>query len=458
MNSVDLLKLAFKNFSRRKVRSILAILGVVIGTAAIVAMLSLGIGMNESFKNDLSRIGSLNVIDVDPYYYPEDGMSYSGQPQQKTLDDESVAEIARIEGVEAVCPMLQTNLKFVSGKYTSYVNIVGIDPNVMENFDFKLASGRLLTDTDEANIVFGSQVPYFFRNSRERSGRYSFMMGNQGEPPVDVMLDRLVMTFDMSYGERKSPVIGPSSPGEENKKPPKLYNAKGVGMLAESQNERDWQAYINITYLKKIMKEYSRSQNSRDMRNMGMDTQQGYQQVKVKVADINDVQEVRKKINEMGFGAYSLADVLEQMQKTARTMQAVLGGIGAVSLLVAALGITNTMIMSIYERTREIGVMKVLGCRLGDIRRLFLTEAGFIGFIGGITGLLLSLGVSWLLNRFGGGIFGGRSGPDQNSISVIPMWLALFSVGFATFVGLVSGFFPARRAMKLSALEAIKTE
>ena len=145
-------------------------------------------------------------------------------------------------------------------------------------------------------------------------------------------------------------------------------------------------------------------------------------------------------------------------------VQAVLGGIGAISLFVAALGITNTMVMSIYERTREIGVMKVLGCLLTDIRQLFLWEAGIIGFTGGVLGLLLSLGASALLNRFGGSLGeflgGGRYSPDGQlmPISIIPPWLALASVCFATLVGLISGFYPARRAMNLSALEAIRSE
>lgn len=144
-------------------------------------------------------------------------------------------------------------------------------------------------------------------------------------------------------------------------------------------------------------------------------------------------------------------------------IQAVLGGIGAMSLLVAALGITNTMVMSIYERTREIGVMKVLGCLLTDIRKLFLWEAGIIGFTGGVVGLLLSILASFLLNRFGGdlgGLLGGGYAPDGTRlpISVIPVWLAVSSVGFATLVGLLSGFYPANRAMKLSALEAIRNE
>ena len=194
------------------------------------------------------------------------------------------------------------------------------------------------------------------------------------------------------------------------------------------------------------------------------DPRNGYEQVWVKVKDFNDVEKVQKEIKALGYGSSSLMDILKSMQQTSKTLRLILGGIGAVSLLVAALGIANTMVMSIYERTREIGIMKVLGCLIGDIRRMFLMEAGFIGFLGGVVGLLLSVGASLLLNAFGGGAFGslgigyGLGEGVQAKISVIPIWLALASVVFATIVGLVSGFYPANRAMKLSALEAIKSE
>ena len=140
-------------------------------------------------------------------------------------------------------------------------------------------------------------------------------------------------------------------------------------------------------------------------------------------------------------------------------VQAVLGGIGAVSLFVAAIGITNTMMMSIYERTKEIGVMKVLGCDLRNIRSLFLMEAGFIGFIGGIIGLILSYSISAVINKLAAGA--GESGmmiSASSSISYIPIWLAGLSLVFAVMVGMVAGFFPALRAMKLSPLAAIHTE
>jgi putative ABC transport system permease protein len=213
---------------------------------------------------------------------------------------------------------------------------------------------------------------------------------------------------------------------------------------------------VDINYLQKIVREYNASQGRTT-------TTTGYEQAIVKVPDINKIERISEQIREMKLGTFSLQDILASMREQLFMVQAVLGGIGAISLLVAALGITNTMIMSIYERTKEIGVMKVLGCLLTDIRQLFLWEAGIIGFTGGIVGILLSFGASYLLNRFSGGLggfIGGGYSPDGRPlpISVIPFWLAISSVGFATLVGLVSGFAPANRAMKLSALEAIRSE
>lgn len=157
----------------------------------------------------------------------------------------------------------------------------------------------------------------------------------------------------------------------------------------------------------------------------------------------------------MGYSAYSLADARNEMKKTLAVVQAILGAIGAISLLVASLGITNTMYMSIYERTREIGIFKVLGCYLKDIRGMFLLEAALIGFFGGTIGIGFSYGISAIINTVAVGVM-----PEMgdSSISVIPLWLALAAVGVAVLVGLIAGYFPSKRAMKLSALDAIKNE
>ena len=132
-------------------------------------------------------------------------------------------------------------------------------------------------------------------------------------------------------------------------------------------------------------------------------------------------------------------------------------------MLVAAIGIANTMVMSIYERTKEIGVMKVIGASLKDIKRLFLFESALIGVTGGVFGVGLSYLISFLMNTFGAefiqlGMMMGPGGGGEARISIIPIWLALAALAFSAFIGVVSGYFPARRAMNLSALEAIRSE
>ena len=160
----------------------------------------------------------------------------------------------------------------------------------------------------------------------------------------------------------------------------------------------------------------------------------------------------------MGHEAYSLNDQLEYTKKQAATIQAVLGGIGGVSLLVAAIGITNTMVMSIYERTKEIGIMKVIGASLKDIKKLFLFESALIGLFGGMLGIGFSYSLSYLVNKFSYQFGEALGAYGASKISIIPIWLVIVAMAFSALIGIISGYFPARRAMNLSALEAIRTE
>ena len=188
-----------------------------------------------------------------------------------------------------------------------------------------------------------------------------------------------------------------------------------------------------------------------------------YSQAYVFVDDMSHVSEVQKKIATLGYQADSNMEWLEQSKQFTGMVQAVLGGIGAVSLLVAAIGIINTMMMSIYERTREIGVMKVLGCDMTNIRDLFLVESGFIGLMGGLIGTVFSLLISLLINFL---VANGGSeqlsvfyqGAEGAAISYIPIWLALFAIVFAIFIGAAAGYLPAKRAMRLSPLAAMRNE
>lgn len=439
MNKLDLLRMSLNSLWRRKTRTVLTILGVVIGTASIVIMLSLSTGMEQSFKEQISRMGSLTTIDVYPGAAPD-----SGRPSDIKLNDEAIASFSQIPGVESVMGLKQAYMRIVSGKMVADAPIIGVDPEKLAAFDYKISEGRLLLPSDKDAIIFGKNIAYDFRNPRINMN-YSGPDGNS-PPPVDLITSKLLLTADMQHGERVK-----NNP-DDDYKPPRPHEVRGVGILEESGNEKDYQALMNISSLRKIMEEDNKVLN-RESRSRRSDEENQYDNIKIKVTDMEGVKEVQKQIQSLGYQASSLTDALEGMKKTSRTVQAILGGIGAVSLLVAAIGIANTMVMSIYERTREIGIIKVLGADIADIRRLFLLEASLIGLGGGILGLLLSLGGSWILNKVAGGFMGGAG-----KISIIDPQLALGAIIFATFIGLVSGYAPARRAMNLSALEAIRNE
>ena len=183
-----------------------------------------------------------------------------------------------------------------------------------------------------------------------------------------------------------------------------------------------------------------------------------YDSAEVYVDDMDHVSEVQEAISSLGFQASSNMEWLEQSQDSMRMQQAVLGGIGAVSLFVAAIGIANTMMMSIYERTKEIGVMKVLGCDMDNIRDMFLMESGFIGLMGGVVGIILSLSISKIINVLYMQSNAAMYSMSAGDISRIPLWLLGLALIFAVLVGMLAGLFPALRAMRLSPLSAIRNE
>ena len=431
MSSIDLIRMGIKNLWRRKLRTFLTILGVVIGASSIIVMLSLGFGLSNFFEEQISQWGDLTVINV------YKGWSEIPGKKQTSLDDKAVETFRAIQNVVAVSPVLETSGTVICGRYISYTSIRGIDPESMEAFGYEVAQGRLLNSSDTLAVVFGSQMQYSFYDPKARVWR---------EPKIDLMKDKLSLTLDPNYGW--------SIPGE--KKPNyKEYKIKTVGILAEGDWETSYAIYMPLAEVKKMIIDKEKAENVKPQNKTNVNE---YSRVYVKVNNINNVQEVQQKIKDMGHEAYSLNDQLEYTKKQAAIIQAVLGGIGGVSLLVAAIGITNTMVMSIYERTKEIGIMKVIGASLKDIKRLFLFESALIGLFGGIIGIGFSYLLSYIVNKFSYQFGEALGAYGATKISIIPVWLVFIAMAFSTLIGVISGYFPARRAMNLSALEAIRTE
>lgn len=432
MNSIDLFTMGIRNLWRRKARTFLTVLGVIIGTTAIIVMVSLGLGMERAFMEQMEQMGSLTNIEV---YKNWDG------GDDLELNQKAIDSFKKIPNVQAVLAQKNSYMKIGAGKYMAELGVNGVDLDALEAFGFETTEGRLLEETDKNGLLMGAQAVNEFYNPRKKQNRW------EQEVEIDFLdQKRMVITTDHMYGEPIQDMNG-------DMKRPKPHETKVVGILAESQDIRGWGVYMDINDLQKILEEDAKVTGQKFDKNLV------YDNVTIKVNNVDNVSAVSQTLKDQGYQTWSMTDMLEEMRNTARTIQLVLAGIGAVSLFVAAIGITNTMVMSIYERTREIGVMKVLGSRLVDIKRLFLFEAALIGGIGGLMGLGLSFGVSKLINSLGAGMFGGGMGMGGTSgISYIPVWLAGAGIAFSMLIGLISGYYPARRAMNLSALDAIRTE
>jgi len=415
----------------------LAISGVVIGTCAIIVMLSIGFGMTESFQRQIESWGNLRMIDVFSGGGGRQGPSVPGMNESGVINDRAIEQIERMPGVVAVTPVVNEFLTIGVGRRINQVSVMGIRAEVLEKFNYDVQEGRMLTAGDRNAVLFGNQVPNWFFDPN--SPIWS-------PEPTNVITDRMIMTGDWNFGRRQT---GGGQDFEFQE-----HRVRGIGVLALTNHSSDNQVFMRIEDVKVIQEEIRRARGETVLPTATV----VYERAIVYVETINDSTSISQQLRDMDFWTSSPADWLESMRQTARMIQGVLGGIGGISLFVAALGITNTMIMSIYERTKEIGVMKVLGANLKDIRKMFLLEAGMIGLIGGIIGVILSFIISLMMNTVLGEAIGMALGIFDGPISVIPWWLVVVALGFATAIGMIAGFYPAKRAMNLSALESLRNE
>jgi len=437
MRISDLLKLAFRNLLRRKARTALTVIGMVIGTISIVVMVSIGIGVNHSFDESIMQSGSMTMIRVQKYgvIYDDEG-NYAGEKEQM-LDDSVVEQLKGIEHVRAVSPVLSTYVQLESGKYENGVSIQAMDCESFEAFEFPpLAYGSYPTKENPSVIVMGTETMKYF---------YNFSGRNFEQKDIDPLTEKVTMKFQ---GYQTHP----------RKKEFKM-ELKDFAMMEETDNyEYCYNFYMDIDYFRELWQKYANTLTLED-RKRAMSVLDSYEEIKINVDNIDNVTKVQEEIEALGYAAYSEMQYLEPLKETSNMLQLVLGAIGSVAMAVSAINIANTMVMSIYERTKEIGVMKVLGCLVRDIKRQFLLEAGLIGLLGGIIGILVSYLLSFLINKYGSGIMESLVGTGTTGkLSVIPFWLPFAAAAFGMWIGVLSGYLPARRATRIRAIEAMKTE
>lgn len=433
MSGLDYFRFGLINLWRRKTRTFLTALSMAIGVMCIVVLISVGLGYEASYRESVESMGSLTKIDVLP---ADEELT----DKVALLNDKAVEAIKGISGVEAVTPVLNQTAYLKSGNYVNMVKLYGVDLDALESFQIVPTDGALPTEGVRLRpeVMLTDDVAPTFANA---ANDWADAVDANGEPLVDALGSEMKLTFDYANlsGKQQADSDGRAL------QPGKLYRLNVTGICSTQNYTYKTSAFLDITRLQELL--------DANADYLGTDTKDAetgntYELVWVKCEDVDEVQRIAKIIQKSGLSTYSLNDMLETVRSQSRQIQGVLGAIGAVAMLVAAICVANTMMMSITERTREIGVLKVLGTTLGNISGLFLIEALLVGIFGGLMGL----GLSFLMQKAIPFFF-----EAQQVRSIIPAWLAGFGVAFSGVMALLAAFIPARRAMRVSPNEAIRT-
>lgn len=435
----DLILTVLGNLGRMRWRTALTASGVIIGTTALVLLVSLGVGLQRLATDAIvKQFGAATIVTVTPF---GQGSPMSSSPSQSSapadkknvkLDDEAVRRLRRMDHVEAVVPALTIPLLRLRYRRLEGppADMIGIDRRALTALGLKSAKGR--ATLNGKNVLLGAQVAKVFFDTK------------RNEPADNVDLVGKQLEFTIDKGGEVGPGAGPMSPVGAGKGP--KWRSRVAGILEAGGFESDFSIYISDTQAKKLAK------------HMPRETRRQYSWVKLKIDSGADVVSTQKQVEKMGYTASSLADILKGINSFFMIIQAVLGGVASIALLVAAFGIANTMTMAIYERTREIGIMKAIGAAGGDIMRIFLAEAATIGFIGGLGGVVSGFLLGKVINLGLYMYLAEQMRDIEGGIISTPLWLVLFTLVFATGIGLISGVFPASRASRLSPLGALRHE
>lgn len=398
MKWIDIFRMAFGNLKRNRMRTFLTVSGVVVGIGAIVFLVSLGFGLQALLVSKVANLDALTVLTVRP-----------GNKEDTNITEETVKKFQAFGEVTEVSPTLSYPAQITEKESSSETVVYGVTPKYFGLEDIKIDYGNKFS-SDNANEVIISVASLKILNLTDPS----VVIGKE--------LKFRIIQLDESGNFKK---------GSENDN----LTLKVVGMTVDDKIKY---AYVPLEIVKKL------------------DGAQ-YSSVKVKVAQRAQVTSVRKAIESMGFPTTSVKDTVDQIDQAFIIIRSVLGGFGMIALLVAAIGIFNTMTISLLERTHEIGIMKAVGGRNKDIARMFTSEAAIIGLMGGVLGVtagwLLGLGINSLVNFIALSV-----GGEANAIFSYPLDFIALVIGFSFFVSTFAGIWPARRASKLNPLEALRYE
>jgi ABC-type antimicrobial peptide transport system permease subunit len=493
MSFFDILQLAFRNLRQAKLRALLTTMGVIVGVAVIVTMVSFGLGLQ---RNMLARFGALDLFnEITVFGRSLTNLATSGfvrgqgrndetgerrgprfKPDKnptRILDDAAIEEIAKIPGVAYVQPTISLYVYTRANGHVRFEPASGAAvPNGSSRFKNFLAGGMISSpEADEAVVTdtftedFGYQKPEdavgqtieFLApptNAKDRSKNETSPADKGPANFFGIPLDeqdsndasqtdlvtrkfRIVGVLDLHLKE------GPGQGGMVGLLP-------GAAIYIPVRAARRW-ALEHRGPMSQVALALARQSGS-----LNESEPEGYDAAVIRVTDPVALTEVRKRLTDLGFGSFSIVDQLEQIKTVFLIIDSALGLLGGISLLVASFGIANTMIMSILERTREIGIMKAIGAEDREIKLIFFFEAAVIGALGGAFGVLAGWGMDGLANRLAYRFVLKPQAASYIDFFSMPPWLSASAIAFALIVSILAALYPAARAARIDPVRALR--
>jgi putative ABC transport system permease protein len=415
MKTLDTFRLSLSHVRKSKMRSWLTIIGIVIGVAAVVAIISIGQGMQESVASRLGSLGA-DLITVTPGFSRASGGFDGGRSGGSTsinLTDKDVNVIKQVPGVLYVNGMVSGRSEMIMGTEKTSVSITGIDPVVWRSMvTTDLEGGRYIQPGDSNAVVIGYSLAH------------------------ETFLQPLTLNRPVTIGGKTFKIVG-------------IFVQSGGGFGGAGGDNA---VYMPADYARDVI-----------TTNISRNT---FSSIMIKVSDPNLANQVASDIitklmpsrhvnsRTRDFTVTEFAVIQQQITSVVQTISLFLAAIAAVSLIVGAVGIANTMFMSVMERTRQIGLLKALGATDGEVMKLFLMESGLFGFVGGVIGIITGVLISVIISAVGLRAIG----PGGAMSAVVSPQLLIFALAFSIFVGIISGVAPARSAAKMNPVDALRFE
>jgi putative ABC transport system permease protein len=471
MNLSDMTRMGFSNLWHARLRSALTIIGVVIGIGALTSMVSFGTGMQKNItdafrNNDLftSMIVTPKRLDVDQMMEGDlSALKDMTEEKPRPLTDSTLNAIRAIGHVEIAFPneTFAARIKLHNREIERSIQPIPAGMGRFNPFNDLLAGEFFPGDSSKSVVIrwetlkdLGLIMDYpglDYEMTRKDS------LEGRRIVPADSVLGQEVTLVTAALNEDfpRNPLgILMKRDFEPFRETEHTFTICGIAGRKD-EFSFDWTRGALLMPFE-TAREIPKLNFSSVWDILGGDRKKGsYSSIYVRVDDMEEMSGIRKQIEDMGVGVFAIADQLQQIKKSFLIMDSLLGAIGTIALIIAALGIINTMLMSILERTREIGIMKAVGGSENEIKFIFFVEAACIGFVGAVFGLMLGWAVTRIANTIVNSTFL-KSEMGHVELFYFPLWLILGAIAFSIVVSLAAGLYPAIRAARIDPVRALR--